>query len=52
LLLSNFVNPDLMLYKKNYCYTNLYTQKAKRAFLRIVDPQKYLSRVTGNSLKS
>ena len=36
---------------KNYCYTNLYTQKAKRAFLRIVDPQKYLPRVTGNSLK-
>lgn len=36
--------------KKEYCDTNLYIQKAKRAFLKIVDPQKYLLRLTGNSL--
>jgi hypothetical protein len=38
------------LSKKKYCYTNIYTQKAKKVFLRIVYPQKYILRVIGNSL--
>ena len=46
----NFVNQYQSLIEKKYLDINLYIQKAKRAFLKIIDPHRYLLRVTGNSL--